>query len=381
MKIYKLFNSLFFVLAMSLPAMAQTTWTGGNPSSNEWNLDDNWTAAWPNGSTTDVIIDLPPGHSSPFTVSLNDSLIINPTLYVELNSLSVGPLASLEIADSLDFTGTATTTIFNQGSISLRDQNGPHELWLTRTIMNAGDIGAYWEQQGPVDLWVKPEGATLTGGGTVSLLGNGNSGLSAPAGNPWLTVSDQTIQGYGGLGRDTIGIQNGVNGVIDANSSLILTFDVSDLGAINDGIMRASNGGTLKFNNSDIVNNNVIEAASGSTVEFHDTNIEGGQLQGAGNFLAQALSSFTDLATSGTVTTNNAVDLVAIGTITNTGNIVINYSSGGNPGSLEITPAGATLEGGGTVRFERQSWRLHHRSYRCTLNHRESNDRGLRTAR
>ena len=178
---------LYVLLAFAMPsifgsqAAGQTSvWTGGG-GHYEWNENENWTGPW-SGSTVDVVIGLAPQFQQPWTVSLNDSLIGNPDLSIELNSLTVGPLGKLQIADQLDFKGNAQTTILNQGHIQVRDQNGQHALYLVRDVMNSGLIEIQHNVFSANNwLIVDSGGATLKGGGDMKLGGNLGGQLTGPA--------------------------------------------------------------------------------------------------------------------------------------------------------------------------------------------------------
>ena len=67
------------------------------------------------------------------------------------------------------------------------------------------------------DLEVAFGGATLTGGGTVTLSGD-NAGINDVInGTQTLTIGDQTIQGVGNIGRNTTNFVNQADGLINAN--------------------------------------------------------------------------------------------------------------------------------------------------------------------
>ena len=93
----------------------------------------------------------------------------------------------------------------------------------------------------------------MTGGGTITLEGSGNnSRIDGVAGSPTFTIADQTIQGHGNIGTNTLGIINGANGVIQANSAgNTLTIDPSNAGNfVNAGTIRAMGAGELLLTGS-----------------------------------------------------------------------------------------------------------------------------------
>ena len=91
--------------------------------------------------------------------------------------------------------------------------------------------------------YLKMDGeVTLTGGGTVTLNGSNNR-ISGVASTDRLINVNNTIQGAGNIGDNSMALTN--QGTIDANlASSNLYIDLSSAG-INDGIFKASNGGTL----------------------------------------------------------------------------------------------------------------------------------------
>jgi hypothetical protein len=128
---------------------------------------------------------------------------------------------------------------------------------------------------------------------------------------------------------------------------------------VNQGTMRASNGGTLVlsgFNTGSFDNTGgTVEALNGSSVQLiNSAFVQGGDLAafGAGQFVVASGHSATlnTLATSGTVLLTDNSNLNLIGTIDNSGNIRL--TSGGNNTDLRIDNTTATLTGGGSVTME-----------------------------
>ncbi len=260
---------------------------------------------------------------------------VNVNQDVFLNDLTHNGQMMVENNVDLGFSGT----INNTGSI---------------TVVNAGNL---------TDIEIQAGGATLTGGGTITLQGsNNNSRIDGVAGGPTLTIADQTIQGHGNIGANTIGILNQTGNLIDANSttvSSLLTIDPSSAGNMtNQGTMRASNGGTLQLTGNgggDFDNaGGLIEAQTGSTVRLTNATVVGGVLSTSGTGLFSVddnTNSFLEnLTFSGNMNVLNNTDLGLSGTINNTGSIsIINV---GNPTDIHIQTGGATLTGGGTITLQ-----------------------------
>ena len=238
------------------------------------------------------------------------------------------------------------TDLTHSGMMSVKN-NG--HLRLTGNINNTGSISV--DSTGQVaDLEIQAAGATLVGGGTVTLT-HPSSQVNGAAGAT-LTITDQTLQGYGNIGVNSVVLINTAGGLIDANSAgNTLTVDTSAAGGVNQGIMRASAGGILRINSSNLDNTGgSIQAMAGSTVEFSGgSDVTGGTLSGAGTFKAVSgqLGTLTDLTHSGAIEVNNNSHLGLAGTINNTGAISVNSTS--QVADLQVPATGATLTGGGTI--------------------------------
>ncbi len=250
------------------------------------------------------------------------------------------------------------TNITNNGLL-IADNNS--DLGISGTINNTGTIRLI-SVGNPTDLEIQAGGATLTGGGTLTL-SNATTGINSVGSGVRFTNFDNTIQGVGTIGQNLTAITNAAGGLIDANGAGTLTLDpvatANDTGAsfLNDGILRASGGGTLLLTGSAggaFTNNNRIEALDGSEVQLTAAaSISGGILASSGSGLFRVLGNqdvfLTDLTLSGNLIADNNTDLGISGGITNTGSITL--TSIGNQSDLEIQTGGATLDGGGTVTF------------------------------
>ncbi|MEM7576890.1 MAG: hypothetical protein AAF328_05375 [Planctomycetota bacterium] len=165
---------------------------------------------------------------------------------------------------------------------------------------------------------------TLTGGGTINLnstagtgqaqIFDGNGGVQTV----W-TNADNTIQGSGNVGVNTLGIVNAANGVIQANvTGETLTLDPGVThGMVNQGSLIAANGATLFLSGS-----------------------------GGGDFTSQAGASITvdagsTLISSGSFTNENGSSLDIAGTLNITGGTFANNDdfnpAGSNVGTVSNT--------------------------------------------
>ena len=278
----------------------------------------------------------------------------SPTIFdgnLSINSLTVGADGVLQTSGNFNFGGTATTTLSNAGSISVGNNS---DFQLSGTVDNSGSITANF-LGGSVnsDLEVVGGGATVSGGGIITLSGSNArvSGLSGAV----LTLDDQTIQGDGQIGANSVGLVLNSGATIDANSaagdSLILDSSTAD-GVSNQGTIKSSGGGNLFITGSTVNNaGGSIEAGTGSTVSLQSSTIVRGTISGDGavNVVDNTSVDFEGLTQSGSVAVGNNSDLDITGTIDNTGSISLNFTGGSVNSDLEVQADGVTLDGGGTV--------------------------------
>ena len=301
-----------------------------------WFNGTNWVGGTaPTGIADNAVV------GAPAPVTLNGS--------VNLNSLVVGAdgVINSNASLNLDFGGTATTTLNNAGTINMGNNT---DLQFQNAVLNSGNININ-ATSSATDIEIDSAGATLDGGGTVTLNGN-NAGINGLGGST-LTIVDQTIQGQGRIGQNSIGISNQSNGIIDANlMSQTLQIDANATGVTNAGILQASNGGTLRVAGSVVDNTGgQIIAQDGSQVVMNASAISNGTLgtAGTGQLTVDTSSSvgFENVTINGTMVSNNNSDTEISGTINNTGTMRI--EAGASSTDIEIQAGGATLTGGGTV--------------------------------
>ncbi len=252
------------------------------------------------------------------------------------------------------------TDLSNTGTL-LADNNS--DLGLAGTITNSGSI-TVTSSGSATDIEIQDGGVTLDGGGTVTFAGGQFAGLNSAVTGTRLTNIDNLIQGQGRIGQNNTAITNQAGGIISANvNGASLTLDpatelnVVDDGPsfLNNGILRASNGGVLILTGNaggSFTNNNLIEALDGSEVQLtNEASVTGGILSTTGTGIIRANSSqnvfLTNLTISGTLLADNNCDLGLAGTITNTGSITV--TSIGSATDIEVQAGGATLTGAGTV--------------------------------
>ncbi len=251
------------------------------------------------------------------------------------------------------------TNLTNAGNLTL---NNNSDLRLSGGIVNSGSISTA-AVGNPTNIRIEAGGVTLSGGGTMNF--QSTSGINGGATGARLTNVDNTISGSGSIGQNTAAFTNGAAGIIQANiNAQTLTLDPvatatdGDISFINNGILRASNGGILLMTGSgsgNFQNNNRIEALDLSTVLFQTSaRVTGGTLStsGSGSFVVDTSQNafFTGITNTGNLIARNNSDLGLSGSIVNSGNIRL--QSTGNQTDMEIQAGGVTLSGGGNVFLE-----------------------------
>ena len=330
--------TILFAFCLTHAVSAQTTWDGGGADDN-WFTALNWdTDIIPNGITADVIVGVP----APMFVNGN----------VNINSLMViaDGVLNLDPSRSFDFGGAASTTLVNLGTITTGNNAN---FQLAGSVINMGNISIATTGNA-TDLEVLSNGATLDGGGTITLMGPSNLARIVGSGSPLLTIADQTIQGTGNIGNNLISLDLQSASTIDANvAGETLLIDPNGNGMIVSGKMQASNGGTLSLNTGTFDNTNgTIDAMDGSNVALAGTTVvSGGVIQSTGGGQVDASTGqnvfLSDLTLDADVQVANNSDFGISGVINNTGTVQVN--STGNATDIEIQSTGATLDGGGTT--------------------------------
>lgn len=258
---------------------------------------------------------------------------------------------------SIEVESSQTATISNVTNAGTINQRNNSDFFADGNIDNQGEINiinGFNNTEFIVDT-----NTELSGGGTLTLGGPSSSAsriVDQSGADGVITNVDNTIQGIGQFGVDSLEIVNQANGLISANDSAgSLTINPSTGDLTNDGVMNATAGGQLiltgngggQFNNG----NGVIEAQDASTVRLTGiASVVGGELKtnGTGQILVGQTDNaeLHDLNLNGTLNVLNNSDLELFGTIENQG--TINLSNGFNDTDIQIE-GDVTLNGGGTV--------------------------------
>ena len=166
---------------------------------------------------------------------------------------------------SIEFDGTNSATLNDLSVVGNVNLTNDNDVFLSGNIDNQAD----WSlaNGGNFTDIVIENSATLQGGGSITLAGsNANSRILDNSGaNGVLTNVDNTIQGQGQIGVNTLQFINQAGGLVDANDTAgsgVLSIDGNSSGVTNQGIFRSSNGATLAIAN-DFTNNGILDAQSG----------------------------------------------------------------------------------------------------------------------
>jgi len=160
-------------------------------------------------------------------------------------------------AGTVAFTGgsdrlTGTTLAVAQTKI-----NGA-KVTLAGTIANSGTVTATTTQ-----LLVAGTGATLTGGGHLTLTSDATNKVAAASAGAVLTNADNLISGGGQLGGGTLGLVNQAAGKINGNAAAALVIDAGATTITNAGTIIASGLGGVEVKSA-IANTGQLVAAGGT---------------------------------------------------------------------------------------------------------------------
>ncbi len=258
----------------------------------------------------------------------------------------------------------ANVTVSGGSTFTNTDQAN---TYLDGTITNKGTLVAnsYYGSEFRVS---SGQTTTLVGGGTVTLNGVNARIRDADSSSGTLVNTDNTINGYGGLGNGQLGLNNQVGGTVNANSTGNTLYLNTNVGTTNAGTLSATNGGTLNIQNTA-----VTQAATGliladgsvtangnttpSTVTLTNSSVSAGTLTTRNGGLLQtagtnSLNNVT-LSTGSTLTANDQTTTYLGGTLNNQGTVNLNsfYGSELRVGAGATT----TLTGGGTISINGQN--------------------------
>ena len=252
---------------------------------------------------------------------------------------------------TLDITATIGTLTIDSGDTLIVGNNT--SLVVAGNISNAGQIQI---SAAANNTFLTISGAvSISGGGTVTL-SSSNGGIpviNQTGSGAVLTNVNNTFLGIGQIGNNGLTLVNQAAGIVNANGGGTLSLNSASI--MNTGLLE-STAGALAI--STITNNSggTISATGAGTVQLvNGANIQGGAISttGGGVLGAAANNNVTldgsthgALTIAGTYTGANNTSTFALGTINNTGSILV--SAAANNTFLTIS-TGVTLTGGGVV--------------------------------
>jgi YVTN family beta-propeller protein len=311
-------TATFKLIATTSCSGTTDNWIGG--ASGNWSNPNNWSNGVPNSNSVNVCIN--DGNPAPSAVTLD--------ITASIGTLTIDPGSSLTIGNN--------NTLYAYGNISNSGQ-----IFVSAVANNT--------------FLTTAAGASLIGGGTVTLStsGSGNAALATANGAQTLTNVDNVVQGVGVIGWNGLNLVNQAGGVINANSAAGgLTVNASNI--TNQGLLEATGGGTLGLQNTySNAGGRILSSGSGSTAQLINATVHGGTLTSAGGGVLGTpinLAATLDGSSQGTLTivgpyvgANNTTTYLE-GTINNTGTIQVNATANN---TFLTMAAAVTLMGGGAV--------------------------------
>jgi CO dehydrogenase/acetyl-CoA synthase beta subunit len=252
---------------------------------------------------------------------------------VTLTGASTLQLNNGTIHNGSTLTNSATGTIEVLGSVNTLGGTINNSAGGTFKIDNGAildlEAGAY-SQLGTLQLnssgsfteLVLQGNVTLTGG-TVTMSNNINNYIFGHLGTDTLT-NQETIQGAGHIGDSAMTLVNSSTGIINANQSAGITFQVSG-GVTNTGMIEAT-AGAIAMVQTTVTNAGGTISANANTLSLTTSTINGGAVTLTGASTLQLNSSTIH---SGSTLTNSATGTIEVMTGTNTLGGTINNSAGG----------------------------------------------------
>ena len=337
---------VLLVIGMPHSSNGQTiVWTGGTNSN--WNVGSNWNTGVVPSFSDSVFIGSAPESPEALTA-------------VTINELTVDTLGALTIGSNFSLSGSGSASLTNNGII---DVGGGGSLEFDTVVTNSSAIIVDGTAS---TARIRVDGPThLNGGGNLTFIASTElSGQNDAV----LSISNQTLQGAGRIGRGQVAFSFSDDVLVDANESrAVLELQGDDnpgltgpsgldgFGTINHGTMRASDGGTLRTIATSIDNTNgVIEALANSMVELgFNSTIVGGTIGSVDNGQIMSVGGDTflqDVTLDANYIVGNSTSLVTQGAINNQGEIVLLATGSPNTvARINVSSKDAVLSGGGTI--------------------------------
>jgi hypothetical protein len=188
------------------------------------------------------------------SVSLQNANIIGGTL-------SVSGTGFFQTTDINSLLNGQTKAVTNKGVLNINNNTA---LTLQGSIVNSTSGTIALNSGGNfTDLIVDVTGATLSGGGHVTMSNNGNNRIYGNTAATVLTNVDNIISGGGQLGAAQLTLVNQTKGVIDGTTPTTLTVDTGANTITNAGTIQADAGGATTVNSA-VKNTGTLEANGGT---------------------------------------------------------------------------------------------------------------------
>ncbi len=253
-----------------------------------------------------------------------------------LASAGTGQIVILNNPTLTNVTTTGSVTQANSESATITGGLTNHAVWS----LNAA---------GSVTQLTFTGDITLQGNGTIAMSNSGQNRIVT--GGATLThAAGHTIRGAGSLLNNTGSMIN--RGTILADQPTVLTVNPIDTGSFtNEGTMRASGAGGIRFVDGTFFNMTTIEALDGSKVTLDgggNMQITGGTLAsvGTGQIVILNDPTLTNVTTTGSVTQANSEYVTITGGLTN--HAVWNVNAAASLTQLTFV-GDITLAGSGTI--------------------------------
>ena len=322
--------------------MASIHWLGD--ASGNFATGALWTGGVVPGAADDAILDAAGLLNYTVTSAVSETV----------NSIQTAKTATLDITGGTFTASSGTGSGANAGAITVETNT---IFSVTGTLNNSGQITINNTNNSyNTDMVIGAAGATLTGGGAVTLTDDANNRLYGAVAGATLTNVDNTISGAGQLGLNKLTLINDVGGTIDATGSNFLFLQTS-APVINAGLIEATGAAGL------VIRGTTVDGSSGghllasdSSIFLGSADVVGGTLEvaGGGAFHTNDAGSILD-STKSVVTNAGIIDidtntaLTLLGTQNNTGQINLNNGNDSYNTDLIIGAGGATLSGGGAL--------------------------------
>jgi hypothetical protein len=292
----------------------------------EWTTANNWSLGTSPNSGFNAVFTAPP-------TPTNNGVFVN--INAECYNLTINSTNSLIIQND------SSLTVYGTSIVNQNNGSGPAGAGI-----QLNDTGSTTE------LIIGSPNVSLSGGGTILLGDPGNARILGTLPSNVLTNVDNTIEGTGNIGYDSMGLVN--SGTIDATGGATrpLTIQTSN-GATNTGTLEASGNSNLILDGDTYTNTGgtILASGSGASVIIQGATINGGTLSTAGGGIVQDAAGYNSVlngvTNTGTFAVVNDSTTTIEGTITNSG--IIELTSAGSNPRMVLGGSSVTLTGGGVV--------------------------------